>query len=276
MFCYVQKKNAVRVVNPELENLPVEHDLSEEEVDILLNFGRGKHHKAFDLSNSKHKAKFYTLIQESENYSRIPVPTFRRKDKSANPNIPFFPDPFGAGVTEFLAWSLFYVPSEKAYRYFRILIAPSRLKGAGNGAYTLDPIPKGARAIYKGIAKRSCDTNSYYSWTVKTFSSSGRQNSEDKSLFFIDAEDVKHSNWTRFANCAPKNSGNNFDPRQHFGTFFYEANRNIKAKEELMIDYGDRYRNEYLGISESEYYDDFSDPDGESDTSSVSSFSSDE
>ena len=249
-----------RKVSSELEDLPIEHLLSEEEVDEILE------ERGLDLSEPRDKAKFYTLIRRYEDNSRVTYPTWKRPDelKNTDPNIPYFPEPFGPGVREYVALSLFFIPKSGSksmkksnvgsYRYIPILIAPSTIPNAGNGAFALEDIPKGARAVYRGIAKTENCCNSFFSWTLKTFSTkSGKQDYRDKALFFIDAEDVNFSNWTRFANCAPERSGNNFSPVQHFGTLFYVANKYIKKRSELMIDYGEDYRNDYLHLPEETY-----------------------
>ena len=251
-----------RKVSTELEDLPIEHLLSEEEVDEILE------ERGLDLSEPRDKAKLYTLIRRYEDNSRVTYPTWKRPESLAgtDPNIPYFPEPFGPGVKEYVALSLFFIPKSGSksmkksnvgsYRYIPILIAPSKIPNAGNGAFALEDIPKGARAVYRGIAKTSAQTNSYFSWTIKTHSEkTGKQDYRDKSLFFIDAEDVRCSNWTRFANCALKREDNNFSPIQHFATLFYSAKRLIKKGSELMIDYGVDYAVEHLKIPREEYDD---------------------
>jgi PR domain zinc finger protein 2, PR domain len=157
--------------------------------------------------------------------------------------------------------ALFFVPSKKSksksvpgvskrkgsYKYLKIKLAPSHIKAAGTGAYAVDPIPKGARAHYKGVAKSEEDTNPYYSWTVKSFDAeTGEPDDDDEAMYYIDAYDTDVSNWTRYVNCGMKDKHNNFDSEQIYDKFYYVATKNIEPGKELFIDYGVFYRKENL------------------------------
>lgn len=145
--------------------------------------------------------------------------------------------------------SLFYIPKTKRYEYLRIKIAPSTIKAAGMGAYAVDPIPKGAKCEYKGVKKVEEDANLYYAWTIKTFDKdTGEPDDRDLPLYYVDATDLRKSNWTRYANCGMKSKDNNMDSEQEFANFYYVAMRDIKPGEEIFIDYGEEYRKFNLGM----------------------------
>ena len=102
--------------------------------------------------------------------------------------------------------------SDGTYKYFKIKLAPSSIKKAGTGVFAVENIPKGAKAPYKGILKRERHINPYYSWTIKSYDEeTGEQDDEDTPLYYLDAFDIKTSNWTRFVNCGMKNKDNNFN-----------------------------------------------------------------
>jgi SET domain-containing protein len=145
--------------------------------------------------------------------------------------------------------SRFYMPDEDKYRFFRIEIKPSTVEGAGRGAFALDPIPKDSAAMYKGIrrSKNSKKLDCYYSWELYEYNKKGHVKN-DKIICYIDCSKEETGNWTRFANCGPQEDMNNFTPRQYKNNMYYVANRDIKAGEELFIDYGTGYRQEHLGI----------------------------
>jgi hypothetical protein len=145
--------------------------------------------------------------------------------------------------------ALFYIPADMCYRYIDIKIAKSTIKAAGLGAFAVQPIPEGARGIYKGIAHDTEDTNMYYSWIVKSFNRiTGEADDEDTPLYYIDATDLSTSNWTRYVNCGMTLKINNIEVDQVFDKFFYVANRDIEEGEELFVDYGSDYRKYNLGM----------------------------
>lgn len=134
------------------------------------------------------------------------------------------------------------------YRYYKIKISKSKIPGAGYGAFAVDTIPKGAKGIYKGVARTEDASNNYYSWTVKSFDrKTGLPDDSDDILFYIDACELDTSNWTRFVNCGRYEKDNNIIAHQLFTDFFYQTTRKIKPKEELETDYGKRYREMILG-----------------------------
>jgi hypothetical protein len=192
---------------------------------ILEDFGLK--HKDFE--------KFFTQMKKYEDKS-VPI------SSRANRNVP--------RVKKFkqkIVKALFYIPSEKRYRYIKIQLSPSTIKKAGTGAYALEKIPKGAKGIYKGVARNENDVNMYYAWSVKKYSKkTGEVNDDDDTLYYVDAFDMETSNWTRFVNCGMKDKFNNFESEQIFDKFFYVAIRDIEKGEELFIDYGHEYRTENL------------------------------
>ena len=113
----------------------------------------------------------------------------------------------------------------------------------------MDPIPEGAKGVYKGVSRREQHANLYYAWTVKSFDpETGETDDDDIPQYYVDAFDLKTSNWTRFVNCGMTKADNNMDTDQVFDKFFYVATRDIEAGEELFIDYGPDYRKCNLGL----------------------------
>jgi hypothetical protein len=159
------------------------------------------------------------------------------------------PPPF----TKKIVKALFYIPpnanAKGRYLYLKVKLAPSSIKAAGTGAYAEDPIPKGARGVYKGIPRSEEEVNSYYSWTVKSHDPlTGKPDNEDQTIYYVDATELSTSNWTRYVNCGTTRKSNNFTTVQRYDKFFYVATRDIAAGEELFIDYGPDYRKDNLGM----------------------------
>ena len=63
---------------------------------------------------------------------------------------------------------------------------------------------------------------------------------------YIDACDPKTSSWTRYINCCREDESPNVGfyqgPESHESTVYIVALSNIKANEELRVDYGSTYR----------------------------------
>ena len=131
----------------------------------------------------------------------------------------------------------------KKYKYFKLLLAPSTIKGAGIGVFAVDKIPEGAKSIYKGIKKNEDNENLHYSWSVKEYNKkTGKADYGGEVLYYLDAFDIKESNWTRFVNCGKKSDDNNIDSEQIYNKIYYITLIDIEPKSELFIDYGDQYR----------------------------------
>ncbi len=201
-------------------------------------------------------SRLFTALREHEDYSVLnPPPEKPRRKKGMKDEevtevdeIHQTEPPFDEKVVN----ALFWIPKGKKagqYKYLRIRLAPSNIKAAGIGAYAVDPIPKGAKGVYKGIPLDEEHTNMYYSWTVKSFDpETGEPDDADEPTYYIDATKLDKSNWTRYVNCGMKNKINNFDSDQLFDKFFYVSKRDIEPNEELWIDYGDEYREDNLGM----------------------------
>lgn len=146
--------------------------------------------------------------------------------------------------------ALFWLPGRNEYSYLRVRIAKSTVPKAGMGVYAIDPIPSGARALYKGVARREKDANMYYAWMIRPYDhNTGVPDwDSDQVLYYVDATDPETSNWTRYVNCGPTQKSNNFDCDQLFDKMFYVATRDILPDEEIFIDYGEGYRDTNLRL----------------------------
>ena len=226
-------------------------------VEILQAHGFGKGtkdggHRLFE--------SVFTDLKSYEDYSILNPPQKTQEEEVHQTDPPF---------EEKIVNALFWVPklssgrSEKissasktkktkkgGYKYLKVRLAPSNIKAAGIGAYAVDPIPKGARGVYKGIPLKEKYANMYYSWTVKTFDpDTGEADENDDPLYYVDATKLEVSNWTRYVNCGMRKKFNNFDSDQLYDKFFYVATKNIEKDEELFIDYGESYRVDNLEMT---------------------------
>ena len=64
------------------------------------------------------------------------------------------------------------------------------------------------------------------------------------TIYYIDAQNKKKSNWLRYVNGAKTKSQKrkiNVEAYQYGEKVFYRTIKKIKEKEELIIDYGDEY-----------------------------------
>lgn len=211
-------------------------------VEILLEAGLGGD------GGLRTFAKLFTSLREYEDYSVL-NPPLKRSEKETRQTKP----PFDERVVD----ALFWIPKAKTskgkkggYKFLKVKLAPSSIKAAGIGAYAVDPIPKGAKGVYKGVPLNEEDANMYYSWTVKSFyPDTGEADEEDETIYYVDATCLETSNWTRYVNCGTKSKHNNFDSDQLYDKFFYVATRDIEPDEELFINYGDDYRRDNLGMT---------------------------
>ena len=128
-----------------------------------------------------------------------------------------------------------------------IKIKPSKISSAGKGAFAKKPILKGTYlGHYMGEMKPGISTGPYTFMTI-----------HGGKIYSINATKLDKSNWTRYMNCAKKDSEGenvtsfklkNKDPVCIRGTYksiegyivFY-ASRNIQKGEELCYYYGDAY-----------------------------------
>jgi len=187
--------------------------------------------------------KLFNLLQPYEDWSVLNKP--RKPAVETNVHAHTAKVPFDEKIVR----ALFFIPSLDKYKYIRLRLAPSAIKAAGTGVYAMDPIPEGAKGVYKGVSRREQHANLYYAWTVKSFDpETGETDDDDIPQYYVDAFDLKTSNWTRFVNCGMTKADNNMDTDQVFDKFFYVATRDIEAGEELFIDYGPDYRKCNLGL----------------------------
>lgn len=219
--------------------------------------------RTLGVEDHKTFAKIFTALRQYEDYSVLNEPkklTKKQNEKmlaELEENHQTTPD-----FDEKIVKALFWLPKKKggkgengktgagAYEYLRVRLAPSNIKAAGIGAYAVDPIPKGARGVYKGVPMNEDTVNMYYAWTVKSFDAeTGEVDEDDDEMYYIDAFDTSKSNWTRYVNCGMKDRYNNFESDQLYDKFFYVALKDAEPGEELFIDYGDAYRQDNLGMT---------------------------
>lgn len=195
-------------------------------------------------------AEFFTLIEtawEDRHLEKCQRKIeFKKKLAEADGNaeeISLIPCDFD----EKTVWDLFK-SKDGVCKYLRVKIAPSAIKAAGMGAYSVDPIPKGASCTYRGIERGIQNVVSTYSWEVKPYKATSGDSVEGKPLFYLDASDPTQSNTTRFYNCGLSSKSNNFDIEQRFTTINYVALRDIEPGIELFCDYGSSYRRHNLNM----------------------------
>lgn len=147
--------------------------------------------------------------------------------------------------------ALFCDPQTKVYFFVPLVIDKSTIGLAGMGVYTEAEIPKGSRGFYRGTVKSEKAQNPHYSWTINSWSDSGKQQTDIE--YFKDATSLNHSNWARFVNCPNHGVKCNMKMKQRFHNIFYEATEDIPPGSELFVDYGDGYREDNLGIKVKNY-----------------------
>ena len=115
-------------------------------------------------------------------------------------------------------------------------IKKSTIPNSGNGAFTNIFLPKG-KTIGEYMGKRltsqqyNKSKNEDYSWEL----------SSPNGPFYIDATDIKTSNWLRYFNDSRKNKTTNIEPYQYRGKLYYRTIKNINPGSELFVSYGDEY-----------------------------------
>lgn len=129
-----------------------------------------------------------------------------------------------------------------------IQVKRSIIKDAGKGVFATRNINKHeCLGEYKGVLMSAdqynkCQPDHTYIWQLVT--------DKDEIVAYIDAKDIKKSNWTRYVNCPFKKSQDNVEPIQKYFKMYYYAKRNIKKGEELFVWYGPDYGEELTGKRE--------------------------
>jgi hypothetical protein len=194
-------------------------------------------------------AKFLTMLREHEDQSVVDPPESVEEDETVSEEH-LTAQPYD----EKELYALFYLYDEEKYVYRKIKIAASTIKAAGMGIYALEDIPDGAVGQYKGVPRIEDETNMYYAWVVKSFDPvEGLPDDADTYMYYIDATDFEHSNWTRYVNCGMTATENNMDQEQVYDKIFYTTTRAITAGEELFVDYGEEYRVWNFGMEAESY-----------------------
>lgn len=124
-----------------------------------------------------------------------------------------------------------------------IEIRPSRIPGAGSGAFARVDLPAGKRlGEYTGrvLTAQQFDKaeDRRYVWEVE---------GEDGEVRYLDGRPRRHGNWTRYVNCPRRRSEENVTAVQERGRMYYYAKRTIKSGEELLVWYGRAYGEWLLG-----------------------------
>lgn len=143
--------------------------------------------------------------------------------------------------------------SKGHYRHFSLKIAPSTLgEHAGSGVFAMEDLPTGVLADYRGQMCRLEHSNDLYSWalgaTDPTNGAVYTQPPKERDVGCVDATDLRYCNWTRFVNCGNTPEQNNLVVRQFHYRMQYVTLRDIRAGEELFIDYGSVHRQRYLSL----------------------------
>jgi len=223
--------------------------------DAVVAFMRQNNCFGFDNIDDQRDmvASFFTLLEDAsdtrqqEKYERKRELRQKKKQLEQNGEDTDEITLTANNFDEKIVWNLFK-SSDGICKYLRVKIAPSTIKAAGMGAYSVDPIPKGATCTYRGEEKSMADCVSTYSWEIKPYYEKSGSSTEGKPVCFLDASDASQSNATRYYNCGSKNKYNNFEIEQKFRTINYIALKDIPPDTELFCDYGEDYRKTNLGM----------------------------
>jgi uncharacterized protein len=140
---------------------------------------------------------------------------------------------------------------KKTYKFRRshIKIAKSTIPDAGNGVFAQVDIPKGKfLAYYIGELitekefQKLADTS--YIFAIETVKTINKNKKPIDRIFYIDATNIKTSNWTRYVNGAktPKQEKMiNIESKQKGLNICYYTTKDIKKGSELIMSYGDEY-----------------------------------
>lgn len=162
----------------------------------------------------------------------------KRASKKSDTSTKLFKPLFKRRVTV----EILFLQRERRYICIPLIIQRSTIANAGLGVFAGKDIPIKAEAEYEGERRDEGSTNMYYSWEIKEFNkTTGRPKYNGKTLYYLDASNIKRSNWTRFVNCNLKKERNNLIMHQRFDRIIYQTKRKIKKGEELFIHYGDEY-----------------------------------
>lgn len=122
-------------------------------------------------------------------------------------------------------------------------IKSSNIEGANLGAFSKRDIKEGTRlGAYEGVELNYDDYMKLEDQTY-VFEVGKKQNGR-YIIFYIDASDAQNGNELRYVNGAktPEQQAMiNLRAYQYKEKIYYKATRDIKAGEELIIDYGDNY-----------------------------------
>lgn len=137
-------------------------------------------------------------------------------------------------------------------------LAPSTVKNAGLGIFTTKNLPAEYNlGKYRGLwltpeQFNRIKGNLYYVWEINDFPGNtirpkGKEYDSQATIGYIDGGIKKHSNYLRYLNHPTKKSEENVYGKQIGTDIYYFTSRQIKAGEELMINYGPTYSKVLLG-----------------------------
>jgi len=129
-------------------------------------------------------------------------------------------------------------------RFIRFKIDKSQIPSAGLGCYAIEDIPKNSYGVYKGIMKKGIDADTVYAWMIEDYNKKTGEPINGKIIGYLDAKKRQQGNWSRYVNCGRTSQENNMIAEQKFGKIYYKTLRDIRAGEELFIDYGEGFREE--------------------------------
>uniref|UniRef100_A0A1I8ILI9 Histone-lysine N-methyltransferase PRDM9 n=1 Tax=Macrostomum lignano TaxID=282301 RepID=A0A1I8ILI9_9PLAT len=114
---------------------------------------------------------------------------------------------------------------------------------AGNGVWAEAPIARGSIfGPYLGqrITDKATAEASSYAWEIR----------RDKSCEWVDAADMRFSNWMRYVNCSRNLCEQNMIAFQWDNNVYYIAIRDISPDHELLVYYGDEMAKLYNIVAE--------------------------
>lgn len=197
-------------------------------------------------TDPKTEALLFSFLQEKERKS---LPPSKAAFDISSKDVELITSPFKSLLINALFCDL-----SGSYFYVKLIIKPSLIEAAGMGVFAIEKIPRGSYGYYKGVLKSEETYNPHYSWTIRRWDPvSGDELEGGEDMYYMDASDLRHSNWTRYVNCPPHGVKCNMFMEQYFSQVKYVAKEDILPGDELYIDYGRGYRVDNIGMQTKNY-----------------------